>query len=260
MDKAAMTAAQVREIARTEPMATTSGYAAGYMQANLLAVPKEYAFDFLLFAQRNPKSCPIVGVLEAGEFSSALLPGGDIRTDIPGYRIFKDGELVESVNDATDYWGDDMVGFLIGCSFTFETALVDNGITLAHVEQGRNVAMYKTNIESAPAGVFSGPMVVSMRPIPADRVVDAVRITSRYPSVHGAPVHIGDPSVIGISDLDSPDFGEAVEIPEGHVPVFWACGVTPQAVVMNSRPRLAITHEPGKMLVTDARDVEYQVP
>lgn len=260
MDKATMTAAQVREIARTESMATTSGYAAGYMQANLLAVPKEYAFDFLLFAQRNPKSCPIVGVLEAGEFSSALLPGGDIRTDIPGYRIFEDGELVESVDDATDYWGDDMVGFLIGCSFTFETALVDNGIALAHIEQGRNVAMYKTNIESAPAGVFSGPMVVSMRPIPADRVVDAVRITSRYPSVHGAPVHIGDPAVIGISDLDSPDFGEAVEIPEGHVPVFWACGVTPQAVVMNSRPRLAITHEPGKMLVTDARDVEYQVP
>lgn len=241
-------------------MTTTSGFAAGFMQANLLAVPQEYAFDFLLFAQRNPKSCPIVGVLEAGEYSSELLADGDIRTDIPAYRIFKDGELVDKVEDATEYWDEDMVGFLIGCSFTFETALLDNGIKLAHIEQGRNVAMYRTNIDCVPAGKFSGPMVVSMRPIPANRVADAVRITSRYPSVHGAPVHIGDPAVIGIEDLSAPDFGEAVVIPEGHVPVFWACGVTPQAAVMNSRPRLAITHEPGKMLVTDARDVDYQVP
>lgn len=241
-------------------MTTTSGYAAGYMQANLLAVPQEYAFDFLLFAQRNPKSCPIVGVLEAGEYSSELLPGGDIRTDIPSYRIFKDGELVDPVEDAIAYWDDDMVGFLIGCSFTFETALVDNGIRLEHIEQGRNVAMYKTSIPCAPAGVFSGPMVVSMRPLPAHQVADAVRITSRYPSVHGAPVHVGNPEDIGITDLSAPDFGEAVEIPEGYIPVFWACGVTPQAAVMDSRPRVAITHEPGKMLVTDARDNQYQVP
>ena len=230
------------------------------MQANLLAVPQEYAFDFLLFSFRNPKSCPIVGVLEAGEYSSELLPGGDIRTDIPSYRIFKDGELVDSVEDAIAYWDDDMVGFLIGCSFTFETALVDNGIRLEHIEQGRNVAMYKTSIPCAPAGVFSGPMVVSMRPLPANQVADAVRITSRYPSVHGAPVHVGNPEDIGITDLSAPDFGEAVEIPEGYIPVFWACGVTPQAAVMDSRPRVAITHEPGKMLVTDARDNQYQVP
>ena len=260
MQPAQMTAAEVRELARTQHMTTTSGYAAGYMQANLLAVSQEYAFDFLLFAQRNPKSCPIVGVLEAGEYSSELLPGGDIRTDIPSYRIFKDGELVDSVEDAIAYWDDDMVGFLIGCSFTFETALVDNGIRLEHIEQGRNVAMYKTSIPCAPAGVFSGPMVVSMRPLPAHQVADAVRITSRYPSVHGAPVHVGNPEDIGITDLSAPDFGEAVEIPEGYIPVFWACGVTPQAAVMDSRPRVAITHEPGKMLVTDARDNQYQVP
>ncbi|MFS0468872.1 putative hydro-lyase, partial [Corynebacterium striatum] len=226
----------------------------------LLAVPQDYAFDFLLFAQRNPKSCPIVGVLEAGQYSSELLAGGDIRTDIPGYRIFRDGELTDSVEDATEFWAEDMVTFLIGCSFTFESALQENGITLAHIEQGRNVSMYSTNIPTTPAGIFSGPLVVSMRPILASQVADAVRITSRYPSVHGAPVHVGNPKDIGISDLSRPDFGDAVDIPEGHIPVFWACGVTPQAVVMNSKPRLAITHQPGKMLVTDARDVDYQVP
>ncbi|AMO91168.1 hypothetical protein AWU68_0876 [Corynebacterium simulans] len=241
-------------------MVTTAGFADGFMQANLLAVPQENAFDFLLFAQRNPKACPIVGVLEAGQYSSELLAGGDIRTDIPGYRIFRDGELTDSVEDATEFWTEDMVAFLIGCSFTFESALQENGITLAHIEQRRNVAMYRTNIATVPAGIFSGPLVVSMRPIPADQVADAVRITSRYPSVHGAPVHVGNPEAIGIEDLSRPDFGDAVDIPEGHIPVFWACGVTPQAVVMNSKPRLAITHQPGKMLVTDARDVDYQVP
>ena len=260
MRPATMTPAEVRKLAREKGLSTTSGYAAGYMQANLVAVPQEYAFDFLLFAQRNPKSCPVVGVLEAGEYSSELLPGGDIRTDIPSYRIFKDGVLADKVDDATPFWQKDMVAFLIGCSFTFETALLDNGIKLEHIEQNRNVAMYRTNIPTVPAGVFSGPMVVSMRPIPANRVADAVRITSRYPSVHGVPVHIGDPEAIGIEELQAPDFGEAVEIPDGHIPVFWACGVTPQAAVMNSRPRLAITHEPGKMLVTNIRDVEYQVP
>lgn len=255
-----MQPANVRAHARQNHMVTTAGFADGFMQANLLAVPQEYAFDFLLFAQRNPKACPIVGVLEAGQYSSELLAGGDIRTDIPGYRIFRDGELTDSVEDATEFWTEDMVAFLIGCSFTFESALQENGITLAHIEQRRNVAMYRTNIATVPAGIFSGPLVVSMRPIPASQVADAVRITSRYPSVHGAPVHVGNPEAIGIEDLSRPDFGDAVDIPEGHIPVFWACGVTPQAVVMNSKPRLAITHQPGKMLVTDARDVDYQVP
>ena len=168
--------------------------------------------------------------------------------------------LTHELADATEYWSQDMVGFLIGCSFTFETALQDNGIEIAHIAQGRNVPMYRTTIPTTPAGVFSGPMVVSMRPIPAAQVADAVRITSRYPSVHGAPVHVGDPAAIGITDLSNPDFGEAVDLPEGTIPVFWACGVTPQTIVMNSKPRLAITHAPGKMLVTDVRDLEYQVP
>lgn len=254
------TPAEVRAFARAHDMTTTAGHASGFMQANLIALPREYAFDFLLFAQRNPKPCPIVGVLEAGQFTSELIPGGDIRTDIPAYNIYEDGQLTQTLGDASSFYSDDIVSFLIGCSFTFENALVENGISIAHIDQGRNVPMYRTSIPCAPAGVFSGPMVVSMRPIPASQVADAVRITSRYPGVHGAPVHVGDPAAIGIEDLSQPDFGEAVDIPEGTIPVFWACGVTPQAIVMNSRPSLAITHAPGKMLVTDISDRDFLIP
>lgn len=252
--------AEARELFRTQNVTTTAGYAPGYAQANLLAVDKKYAFEFLLFAQRNPKPCPILGVLEPGQYSSALLTGGDIRTDIPAYRIYEHGELIAEVEDASEYWNPQTVGFLIGCSFTFEHPLLDAGVPVAHIEQGRNVPMYRTNIACTPAGVFSGNMVVSMRPIPANQVADAVRITSRYPSVHGAPVHIGEPEQLGITDLASPDFGDAVDIPAGTVPVFWACGVTPQSVVMESKPELAICHAPGKMLVTDLRDTIFQVP
>ncbi|QNE89054.1 putative hydro-lyase [Corynebacterium incognita] len=254
------TPADARGYYREHSVVTTSGVARGCTQANLIALPKEYAFDFLLFAQRNPKPCPVIGVLEPGQYASELLPGGDIRMDVPGYRVFRDGELVDEPAGVREVWDENMVGFLIGCSFTFETPLLEAGIALAHLDQGVNVPMYKTTIPTAPAGVFSGPTVVSMRPIRADRVADAVRISSRYPAVHGAPLHVGDPEAIGITDLSRPDFGDAVEIPEGTIPVFWACGVTPQAVVMNSRPSLALTHAPGKMLITDARDAEYQVP
>lgn len=260
MQPASMTPAQARALFRTTEVPTTAGFSAGYAQANLIALDKKYAFDFLLFAQRNPKPCPILGVLEPGQVASSLLAGGDIRTDIPAYRVFKGGSLIDEPTNATEYWTDNTVAFLIGCSFTFEAALLDNGVPVAHIEQGRNVPMYMTNIDCEPAGVFSGKMVVSMRPIPASQVSDAVRITSRYPAVHGAPVHVGDPAAIGIADLGSPDFGSAVDIPAGTVPVFWACGVTPQSIVMSSKPDLAICHAPGKMLVTDARDLAYQVP
>ena len=260
MTNAAMSPADARALFRDGLVVPTTGYSDGYAQANLMVLPKEDAFDFLLFAQRNPKPCPILGVLEPGQTSSDLLAGGDIRTDIPAYRVFRDGELVDEVTDVTSYWRDDLVSFLIGCSFTFEGALQDNGIRVAHIDQGRNVPMFKTNVPTAPAGRFHGPLVVSMRPIPAGQVADAVRITSRYPAVHGAPVHVGDPSAIGISDVNAPDFGEPVNIPAGHIPVFWACGVTPQAAVMASKPTLAISHAPGHMLVTDARDLQYQVP
>ena len=257
---ASYTPAQARALFRTTDVATTAGFSAGYAQANLIALDKKYAFDFLLFAQRNPKPCPLLGVLEPGEVSSPLLAGGDIRTDIPSYRVFSHGSLIDEPTDATAYWTENTVAFVIGCSFTFEQALVDNGVPVAHIEQGVNVPMYLTNIDCEPAGVFSGKMVVSMRPIPAGLVADAVRITSRYPAVHGAPVHVGEPGLIGIDDLGAPDFGDAVDIPAGWVPVFWACGVTPQSIVMHSKPELAICHSPGKMLITDVRDVAYQVP
>ncbi|GHD12521.1 putative hydro-lyase [Zhihengliuella salsuginis] len=251
---------EARERFRAGLSVPTSGFSRGYTQANLIIVPKEQAFDVLLFAQRNPKSCPVLGVLDAGETSGPLLAGGDIRTDVPAYTVYENGVRVAEPADITGYWREDLVTFIVGCSFTFETALMDGGIAMAHLEQGVNVPMYRTSIRSAPAGSMSGPMVVSMRPIPASRVADAVRITSRYPAVHGAPVHVGNPAEIGIEDLARPDFGDAVEIPEGHLPVFWACGVTPQAAVMESRPALAIGHAPGHMLITDARDSEYQVP
>ena len=257
---ASYTPAQARALFRTTDVATTAGFSAGFAQANLIALDKKYAFDFLLFAQRNPKPCPLLGVLEPGEVSSPLLAGGDIRTDIPSYRVFSHGSLIDEPKDATAYWTENTVAFLIGCSFTFERALIDNNVPVAHIEQGVNVPMYLTNIDCEPAGVFSGKMVVSMRPIPAGLVADAVRITSRHPAVHGAPVHVGEPGLIGIDDLGAPDFGDAVDIPAGWVPVFWACGVTPQSIVMHSKPELAICHSPGKMLVTDVRDVAYQVP
>ena len=254
------TPAQARALFRTTDVATTAGFSAGFAQANLIALDRKYAFDFLLFAQRNPKPCPLLGVLEPGEVSSPLLEGGDIRTDIPSYRVFSHGSLIDEPTDATAYWTENTVAFVIGCSFTFEQALIDNNVPVAHIEQGVNVPMYLTNIDCEPAGAFSGKMVVSMRPIPAGLVSDAVRVTSRYPAVHGAPVHVGEPGLIGIDDLGAPDFGDAVDIPAGWVPVFWACGVTPQSIVMHSKPELAICHSPGKMLITDVRDVAYQVP
>lgn len=259
-NRAELSPAQAREQFRNGLVVPTSGISLGYAQANLIIVPKAQAFDILLFAQRNPKSCPILGVLDAGEVSSDLLAGGDIRTDVPKYVVYQDGVKIAEPTDLSEYWRDDLVTFIVGCSFTFETALMEAGIKIAHIEQGVNVPMFKTNIRSASAGSMSGPMVVSMRPIPASQVSDAVRITSRYPAVHGAPVHIGNPEELGINDLSKPDFGEAVQIPAGHIPVFWACGVTPQAAVMESKPSLAIGHAPGYMLITDAKDSQYLIP
>lgn len=238
----------------------TAGYAMGYAQANLAILKKEHAFDFLLFAQRNPKACPILDVIEPGSVSpSRIAKNADIRTDIPKYRIYKHGELVEEVSDLNDYWSDDFVCFLIGCSFSFENALMNNDIDVRHISEGCNVPMFKTNIATEKAGIFEGPTVVSMRPIPEAEVVRAVQVTSRFPSVHGAPLHIGNPASIGIQDVTKPDFGDAVPIREGEVPVFWACGVTPQAIAMHVKPDLMITHAPGHMFVTDVKDAFYGV-
>ena len=229
----------------------TSGVCAGYAQANLVVLPKREALDFLIFCQRNPRPCPLLDVLEPGVTSPPSSPGADIRTDIPGYRVFRDGILTDQPTQITDLWTNDWVSFLLGCSFTFEWALIDAGIPLRHVQEGRNVAMYNTSISCRPAGVFSGNMVVSMRPIPAALIPQVVLICSRFPSVHGAPIHVGDPAALGITNLAAPDYGDPVTVEHGELPVFWACGVTPQLVALHSRPPIMVTHAPGCMFVTE---------
>lgn len=235
---------------------TTCGLAPGYVQANLVALPAADALDFLIFCQRNPAPCPLVEVLEAGLTEPKSAPGADLRTDLPRYRIWRNGELNEEVNDARAAWRSDMVSFLIGCSFSFEAALIAAKIPVRHIELGRNVPMYRTARPCVPAGRFAGPLVVSMRPIPGSLVAKAVQISAQMPHAHGAPVHIGDPAALGIGSLDEPDYGDAVPVERGDVPVFWACGVTPQAAVVASRVPLAITHSPGRMFITDRRNEE----
>ncbi|MCD1267498.1 putative hydro-lyase [Microbacterium sp. MEC084] len=259
MTRAVDDARAARAAYRGGLVAPTSGVAHGLVQANLIAVPADWAYDVLLFAQRNPKPCPVLEVLDAGAVESTLAPGSDLRTDLPAYRVWRDGELAEETSDASAAWAEhpDLVSFLIGCSFTFEAGLTDAGIPIRHRELGRNVPMYRTSRQCLPAGRLRGEMVVSMRPVAADRVADAVRISGRYPAVHGAPVHVGDPAALGVTDLGRPDFGDAPEMRDGEVPVFWACGVTPQAAIMASRPPFALTHAPGHMFVTDVPDSEY---
>jgi uncharacterized protein YcsI (UPF0317 family) len=230
----------------------TAGMAPGRVQANLVVLPRAQADDFLRFCQRNPQPCPLLAVSEPGDPRLPELGADlDLRTDVPRYRIWKDGVLVGEPTDVTTLWRDDLVGFAIGCSFSFEQALLEAGVPLRHVAQGRNVAMYRTSVPTVPAGVFHGPLVVSMRPMKAADAIRAVQVTSRFPRVHGAPVHIGRPDLIGIADLARPDFGDPVEVRDDELPVFWACGVTPQAVVMAAKPAFCITHAPGCMLVTD---------
>ena len=232
----------------------TSGLANGFLQTNLVILPKDMAFEFLLFCQRNPKSCPLIDVTDPGSYTPSLsAPSADLRSDIPRYHVYRNGELTEKPTDISEYWQDDMVAFLIGCSFTFEEALVKNGIPMRHNEESRNVPMYKTSIPTVKAGRFEGPTVVSMRPIAEKDIVRAVQVTSRFPTVHGAPLHIGHPGGIGITDLNQPDYGDSVTVKEGEVPVFWACGVTPQAVAAHVKPPFMITHAPGHMFITDIK-------
>jgi uncharacterized protein YcsI (UPF0317 family) len=257
-EAAGSTPAQARSHYRDGLVAPTTGWAAGFTQANLVIVPQEWAFDMLLFAQRNPRPVPLLDVTDPGATSTVLAPDADLRTDVPRYRVWRDGMLVDEPTDVTDLWRDDLVSFLIGCSFSFETALMDAGVPVRNLEQGRNVSMYRTNVDCRPANRLSGPLVVSMRPIPGTHVVTAVQVTERMPEVHGAPVHVGAPEALGIADLSAPDFGEPVQMHDGDVPVFWACGVTPQAALMASKPPFAITHAPGHMFVTDVPDAVYR--
>jgi uncharacterized protein YcsI (UPF0317 family) len=231
---------------------TTAGRGQNYVQANLAVLPREQAYDFLLFCQRNPRPCPLIEVTEVGSPEPVnTAPGADLRTDIGNYRIYRDGKLVDELTDVRAHWRDDLVAFLIGCSFTFEWALIDAGVRLWHVENGKSVAMWRTSIACRPAGVFHGPMVVSMRPIRGADVAKAVTASARFPGAHGAPIQIGDPAAIGILDIAKPDWGDPQEFGSDDVPVFWACGVTPQAVALASKPPFMITHSPGHMFITD---------
>jgi len=233
----------------------TSGLAPGNVQANLVILPQALASDFLRFAVANPKPCPILAVSEPGDPCFPTLGAElDIRTDLPRYRVWRDGQLVAEPTDIREIWRDDLVSFAIGCSFSFEEALIEAGLEVRHIARGCNVPMYRTNIPCVPAGVFSGPLVVSMRPMKPADAIRAVQITSRFPSVHGAPVHLGFPEAIGISDIEKPDYGDAVPVAAGEMPVFWACGVTPQAVIAQAKPAFCITHAPGSMLITDLRN------
>lgn len=233
----------------------TSGMAPGFAQGNLVILPKFWATDFLRFCQANPKPCPLLAVGKPGDPALPTLGAGiDIRSDVPSYRVFKDGELVEEVPDITSHWRHDFVSFVIGCSFSFEWALQNAGIAVRHIDLGRNVPMFRTNIDCTPAGRFSGKLVVSMRPMKPLDAIRAIEITSRLPQVHGAPVHFGDPKTIGIRDIARPDYGDAVPVNEGEIPLFWACGVTPQVALANAKPPIAITHSPGCMLITNIEE------
>jgi uncharacterized protein YcsI (UPF0317 family) len=229
--------------------------ALGHVQANLVIVPQDLAFDFLLFCHRNPKPCPLLDVVEAGSAEpKAVAPGADLRTDLPQYRVYLDGKLADEPYHLHDWWRDDLVSFLLGCSFTFENALLKAGIPVRHVERGCNVPMYRTNRMCQRAGRFAGPLVVSMRPMTSAQAERAAEICSKYPRAHGAPIHAGDPAGIGIRDIGQPDFGDPVEIRREEIPVFWACGVTPQAVALEAKLPFLITHKPGHMFLTDLKD------
>ena len=230
----------------------TSGLADGHVQGNVVILPEALANDFLRYCQRNPKPCPLLAVGEPGEAKLPALGNDiDICTDVPRYRVWRDGALVEEPTDISHLWRKDLVTFVIGCSFSFEQALMDAGLRIAHIEQNVNVPMFRTNIATQAAGVFHGPLVVTMRPFKAQDAIRAIQITSRFPDVHGAPVHMGDPAQIGITDLSKPDYGDAVVMLPDEIPVFWACGVTPQAAIAQAKPAFCITHAPGAMLITD---------
>ncbi|MBW2065821.1 MAG: putative hydro-lyase [Deltaproteobacteria bacterium] len=243
-----------QEIRAGKWVGPTSGAARGWVQANLVMVPRDVALDFLIFCVRNPRPCPILDVLEAGTVEPRIAPGADIRRDLPGYRVFEEGELRHEVEDVTEIFHDEMVSFLLGCSFSFENALLAAGLPVRNLEEGKNVSMYITNRDCVPAGPFSAPLVVSMRPMKPHEAIRATQITTRFHLTHGAPVHLGSPENLGIKDLARPDFGDPVSMRENEIPVFWACGVTAILAATASPIPLVITHAPGHMFVTDLKD------
>jgi uncharacterized protein YcsI (UPF0317 family) len=230
----------------------TSGLVPDRVQANVVILPAQLADDFRAFCHLNPRACPLLAESKPGDpHLPALGAALDVRSDVPRYQVYRNGKLVAEPTDIHPLYRDDLVAFAIGCSFTFEQALLREGIALRHVTARRNVAMYRTDVPSAPAGRFAGPLVVSMRPIPRTQVERVIAVTARFARVHGAPIHIGHPAGLGIAELTRPDFGDAVAVLAGELPVFWACGVTATVAVRAARPSLAITHAPGAMLITD---------
>src|SRR5262245_52199434 len=254
------TGSEVRRLARSgELTGPTAGLAMGYVQANLVVVPRELADDFRAFCEHNPKPCPLLDVTAPGDPEpKRVAPGADLRTDLPRYCVYRNGKLIDEPADLMRWWSADLVAFLLGCSFTFENALLEAGVPVRHIEEKRNVPMFRTNIDCKPVGLFAGPMMVSMRPVPAALVETARRVCARFPRAHGEPIHAGDPRAIGVADIHRPDFGDPVTIHPGEVPVFWACGTTPQVVAMQVRPPLLITHKPGHMFLTDLRDRDLE--
>lgn len=255
IDLAAAAPRDIRRLIRAQSITgPTAGMAAGYAQANLVILPREYAADFAQYAQLNPAPCPLLETLGSSPCTRLMAQGGNILTDIPKYRIYRRGALEAEVLDASEYYQIGMVGYLIGCSFSFEEALMRAGIEIRHIAMGRNVPMYKTNIMTIPCGPFAGPTVCSMRPMTPAQAELAYKITAAMPNVHGAPIHIGDPKEIGIADIMQPDYGQSVDIRPGEVCVFWPCGVTPQAAIENAKPPIVITHSPGHMFITDIKN------
>ena len=238
----------------------TAGIAPGFVQGNLAILPERLAASFHRFCQLNPKPCPIIGMSEVGDPRiPALGLDLDIRTDLPRYRVWRDGQMIEEPTDIMSHWRKDLVAFVIGCSYSFEEALMADGLAIRHIDEKSNVPMYRTSIACVPTDSFAGRLVVSMRPFTPADAIRAIQITSRFPAVHGAPVHFGHPDLIGIADISKPDYGDAVPINPGEVPVFWACGVTPQSIILESKPDFAITHAPGRMLMTDLRNTELAI-
>ncbi|WP_024955014.1 putative hydro-lyase [Sulfurospirillum arcachonense] len=255
-----MTVKEFREkIAKGEFDKPTAGYCSGHVQANMVVLPKEYADSFEEFAKKNSKAIPVLEVVKGSHFSQTLAKGANLLNELPSYDIIENGEKVKSVKSIEEYYKDDFVFFLIGCSFTFETSLLQNGISLRHVDLKTNVTMYDTNIELEPVDMFKGNMVVSMRPIKKERVADACVVTSHFPNMHGTPIQVGYPEMIGIKDVQNPDYGDAVEIKDDEIPLFWPCGVTPQNVLREVKLPFAITHSPGHMFVSDKKDSDYYV-
>ena len=255
-----ISSSRLRELIRNKEWTIpTTGASPGIVQANLVMLPREEAFNFLLFCVRNPKPCPVLDVLEPGEVEPAIAKGADLRTDLPKYRIFRDGQLEAEAEDVLDVFHKDMVSFLLGCSFSFENALLAAGLPVRNIEEDKNVSMYITNRLCRPAGPFSAPLVVSMRPMTPEEAVRAVQVTTRFHLTHGAPVHLGSPEKIGIKDLDKPDFGDPVAIRPDEIPIFWACGVTSMLAATSALLPLVITHSPGHMFVSDLKDEDMTV-